>query len=343
MSIIEATGTIKYKDSNGNLTFFYPTTLKDNVSGMEEIDTHISSTSNPHNVTAAQIGAVSSIPVTATGDGTTYTATVDGITELTAGVNFVMIPDTSSTDQSVTLNVNGLGAKPLRRRVSAGSSVTASGYTNDWLAAGKPVRVMYDGLFWTVDIVQAHASDLMGSVPITKGGTGATDGSTGLANLLAAGNMVLSTYQYGDTLPDPGVPGRIFFKEDNSFENILQAVYPVGSIYISTVATSPASLFGGTWEQIKDVFLLAAGDTYTAGDTGGEATHTITTQEMPEHTHSYKAASKTPGNNLDGGFMISSEDLYSYTLSAAMNIAGHGQPMNIMPPYLTVYVWKRVA
>ena len=70
---------------------------------------------------------------------------------------------------------------------------------------------MYDGLFWIVDITQAHASDLMGSVPLTKGGTGATDGATGLANLLSAGNMVLSAYQYGDTLPEPGVAGRIFF------------------------------------------------------------------------------------------------------------------------------------
>lgn len=213
MAVVETSGIIKHKNSNGDMTFFYPVTLKDNVSGMEEIDAHISNANNPHSVTAAQIGAVSSVPVTATGDGTAYTATVDGITELAAGVNFTMIPDTESTSQSVTLNVNGLGAKLLRRRVSAGSSVTASGYNNDWLAAGKPVRVMYDGLFWTVDITQAHASDLMGSVPINKGGTGATDGSTGLANLLAAGDTVLSAYQYGTALPAAGTLGRVFFKK----------------------------------------------------------------------------------------------------------------------------------
>lgn len=49
-------------------------------------------------------------------------------------------------------------------------------------------------------------------VPIARGGTGATDGSTGLKNLLTSGAMILSSNQYGDTLPDPGVPGRIFFK-----------------------------------------------------------------------------------------------------------------------------------
>ena len=165
-------------------------------------------------MTAAQVGALSRSPVTATStDGATYTATVEGIDSLIAGVNFVMIPNTESTTKEPKLNVNNLGAKFLRRRVSAGSSVTSPGYANDWLAAGKPVRVMYDGLYWIVDIAQANASDLIGSVPITKGGTGATDGATGLANLLSSGMTILSAYQYGNELPNPGSAGRLFFKK----------------------------------------------------------------------------------------------------------------------------------
>ena len=57
---------------------------------------------------------------------------------------------------------------------------------------------------------------------------------------------------------------------------ILDKIHPVGSIYISENSTSPATLFGGTWERVKDRFLLAAGDTYSAGSTGGSATHTLT-------------------------------------------------------------------
>ena len=72
---------------------------------------------------------------------------------------------------------------------------------------------MYDGTFWTVDISQANASDLIGSVPIAKGGTGATDGATGLANLLSSGMTILSAYQYGNDLPNPGNAGRLFFKK----------------------------------------------------------------------------------------------------------------------------------
>ena len=205
---------IKYINSSGVSTEIDPVVLRENVSDIEEIINHLTDNTNPHNVTAAQIGAVSNAPVTATStDGAIYTATVEGIGSLTAGVNFVMIPNTESTAQEPRLNVNNLGAKFLRRRVSAGSSVTSPGYANGWLAAGKPVRVMYDGLYWIVDIAQAHASDLIGYVPITKGGTGATDGATGLANLLSSGMTILSAYQYGNDLPNPGNAGRLFFKK----------------------------------------------------------------------------------------------------------------------------------
>ena len=66
---------------------------------------------------------------------------------------------------------------------------------------------------------------------------------------------------------------------------VLDKVYPVGSIYISVNNTSPSTLFGGTWERIQEKFLLSAGNTHTAGTTGGEFTHTLTTAEMPVHNH----------------------------------------------------------
>ena len=142
------------------------------------------------------------------------------------------------------------------------------------------------------------------------------------------------------------------------------AAYPVGAIYISTVSTSPASLFGGTWEQLKDRFLLGAGDTYSAGSTGGEISHTLTINEMPVHYHSLghtgdhlsfsvtwgninasvevpsaTAVSHTPGQALTGGnplVVFQSEDFVTAN-------SGGGWAHNNMPPYLAVYMWKRVA
>lgn len=120
----------------------------------------------------------------------------------------------------------------------------------------------------------------------------------------------------------------------------LQSVYPVGAIYISTADTNPSTLFGfGTWEQIKDVFLLAAGDTYPAASSGGEATVTLTVNEMPKHTHGLKM-SKGAGNYYSPPWGDGVEEA---TPTSVVQSAGGGQAHNNMPPYLAVYMWRRTA
>ena len=114
----------------------------------------------------------SEVPVvTTTGDGAAYLATVPDIDTLTAGVSFVMIPHVVSTSTAPTLNVNGLGAKTIRRRLSAIATGVQSGYTASWLAVNIPYRVIYDGTFWIVEgNTKPSASDLYGAVPVDKGG-----------------------------------------------------------------------------------------------------------------------------------------------------------------------------
>ena len=98
-------------------------------------------------------------------------------------------------------------------------------------------------------------------------------------------------------------------------QTMLNAVYPVGSIYMSVNSTSPSSLFGGTWVQLKDRFLLGAGDTYSAGATGGAATHTLTAAEMPGHTHTVGAHSH--GLNSHTHTMAHTHGLNSHTHTMA--------------------------
>ena len=150
-------------------------------------------------------------------------------------------------------------------------------------------------------------------------------------------------------------------------------VYPVGAIYISVSATNPSTLFGGTWEALAaGRVLIGAGSEYTAGSTGGSASHSITISEMPSHnhggstgsvgaggshTHSDNNFTSRGGVNLKPGessFPHEESDYGSGRLntgsangmpahSHTIQSQGSGTAMSLMQPYLVVYMWKRTA
>lgn len=144
--------------------------------------------------------------------------------------------------------------------------------------------------------------------------------------------------------------------DDKLNEKMLKQ-YPVGSIYISENSTNPKEFIGGEWEQVKDRFLLSAGDKYTAGSAGGEEKHTLTVEEMPSHTHEshlwtfsgdygntgtyYGLTYRTDG--FGGGKIKKPNDDKNKEVPFYNLFSGGSQPHNNMPPYLTVYVWKRVS
>lgn len=124
----------------------------------------------------------------------------------------------------------------------------------------------------------------------------------------------------------------------------LKAAMPVGHIYISLSETNPNVLFGfGTWERIEDRFLLAAGKTYSAGSTGGAATHTLTVNELPSHTFKLTMASSSNTGTINTNQIAVGREGTTYSNSNAINSVGGGKAHNNMPPYTTVYVWKRTA
>lgn len=146
------------------------------------------------------------------------------------------------------------------------------------------------------------------------------------------------------------------FNEDKSKADILNAVYPVGAIYMSVNNANPSTLLGGTWERIQDKFLLAAGSSYGAGSTGGEATHKLSQNEMPSHYH-YEVVP----NGLNGEIPATVNYISNKINASGVNISmgagqsstqptggrsssvGGGAAHNNMPPYLAVYMWKRTA
>lgn len=206
----------------------------------------------------------------------------------------------------------------------------------------------------------------------------------------------------------------------SQLQDTASKLYPVGSVYISFNSADPSTLFGGTWQRLKDTFLLASGDAYAAGSTGGSATKTIGVTNMPPHnhtvnasgSHSHTATTSTAGNHshtrgsmsitgdfsgvgqkyagdnptVNGAFFVkntanepqqgvvvsnsgarddwfgfdasrswtgstSTAGSHTHTLTTATdgnhthttNSTGDGLPLNIMPPYQTVYMWRRTA
>ena len=170
--------------------------------------------------------------------------------------------------------------------------------------------------------------------------------------------------QSDDTAPDyiknkPTIPaevtidGAISTVSENPVQNkviyqaFLDMIYPVGSIYMSTQSTSPATFLGGTWTQIKDTFLLAAGDTYAAGATGGSAT-----AALPQHKHKYDNIYIEPATvqkNQSGEWVLvydtgaAGGELSAKQNGSTRNEGSGSDPISTMPPYKVVYAWERTA
>lgn len=226
---------------------------------------------------------------------------------------------------------------------------------------------------YAVDFTQNSNDKTYIGVFKPKGGDGYALVSGDTEN--SSNEKVIRNIGYGTGAPSGGSNGDMYVQYNTvSTHPFLDMVYPVGAIYLSTVNTNPGSLFGGTWEQIKDRFLLAAGDTYSAGDTGGAATMAHT--HPISHTH-YEGDLRTPigavssniftiayqSNSLSsrgpssvGQYTIWGADAGSgsrsynhhtrvYGTTGGVNTANSGaaSSTNNMPPYLTVYCWKRTA
>lgn len=161
--------------------------------------------------------------------------------------------------------------------------------------------------------------------------------------------------------------------------DILKKVYPVGSIYMSTVSTNPATLFGfGTWEAMPAGRVLLAqgksswGTTYNAGSTGGEATHQLTVGELPTHNHNastnnvnqngnigwlqagkdysfsgvFATSSKKQGANVGNGESTGVWNCIfdsTHSHNVTINNTGSNQSHNNLQPYISIYIWKRTA
>lgn len=136
------------------------------------------------------------------------------------------------------------------------------------------------------------------------------------------------------------------------YQQVLAAVverdHPVGSLYISENATSPAELYGGTWERIEGRFIMGASDTYPAGSTGGSTEKTLKVSQLPSHNHRInmmcwggEGLTETPNN--DGHYWVFGNDTSAEISGSYIGNTGNGEAVNVLNPYYSAYIWRRVA
>lgn len=122
---------------------------------------------------------------------------------------------------------------------------------------------------------------------------------------------------------------------------LIDMLYPVGKLWQSAVDVSPQLTLGGTWVKRRGFVIYAEDDTHPAGSTGGEEKHTLTTAEMPSHSHQQYV---TTGSGTDAPRSDYNEDgSFGKYPQVATGSAGGGASHNNMMPYRCYYVWERTA
>lgn len=209
----------------------------------------------------------------------------------------VQKPSNPTTESAITINSSGtISTKPLASITGKTEVAISSIRPND--GSSEVLWINPDGNSKKADTaLQSHQTITTGSTngTISVGGTdvsvkglgslayksSVTKSDVGLSSVINAGQDSTPTANSSNYVTSGGVKSYV-----DTATSILRA-YPVGAIYISYNSTDPGDLFGGSWTQLENRFLLGAGTTYAARSMGGEATHTLTTSEIPDHWHGY--------------------------------------------------------
>lgn len=166
-----------------------------------------------HTHTAESIGLLPVIDG-ASEDGVAYTATVPWIAALEVGARFTMVPSVQSTNIGPTLDVNGLGANGIRCLTGYNSAGVTTAAFAGWLSPGKPVELMYNGMFWcALNVQRTSAAAIMGTVKVEQGGTGADNAADARENLnvyskeeAAALPPAAHSHSYNELTDRPSIP-----------------------------------------------------------------------------------------------------------------------------------------
>jgi len=260
--------------------------------------------------------------------------------------------EVSNTNFRMKIGIDGIYQVYKNFGFSPGSSVVLTGIE-------VAMSAKWDGSTTSIDLVEAKIHYGTSTTPVQAGSVAfVTDGGQDGTGAIAAYN------------------GSNWFTA-GSDSLVIQTIYPVGAIYLSTLSTNPNTLLGfGTWVAFAaGQTLIGVGtsdQSFAAGATGGESNHTLSSGEMPSHTHTQSSHTHTDSGHvhgpLTGGTAYAMTDnsvttasgsswfkpstSSTTTGSASANISsttatnnntGGGGSHNNLQPYIVVYMWQRTA
>lgn len=265
----------------------------------------------------------------------------------TAQLNAVNSGVTSATVSQVATNTSNISSLQTGKqdKLTAGTNITIDPNTNTISATGGASITVDSALSTTSEnpVQNKVITEAINTAQNTADGAVAknTEQDTAIANAQSTAENALNVANGAVKTAD-----------------LLNKVYPVGAIYMSENNVSPASFLGGGWVQIKDLFLLACGDKHAVREMGGEESHTLTIQEMPKHGHKTWSSKSGYSGNTIGPAQGSSQGIgttehkstytngyweHGGTKRLVIGREGGSLPHNNMPPYLAVYIWKRIG
>ena len=350
-----------------------------------DLTSHTGNKSNPHGVTLSQLGVTATATELNYCDGVTSniqtqlnnTVKLSGNQTISGNKTFEGVVRFSDPDVSIEPAIYTDSYNALK--ISVGGNLC---WINPDGHFGSSVdgRLIGENTLSTYGVTgvkgNAESSYRKGEVNITPANIGAaasshthsasnitagTLGGSVVANTTAVGTLTTKqvrniTISTADPTSSDGGNGDVWIKYGNTQSN---CPFPVGGVYISIASTNPSSIWAGTtWEQFAKGRTLVGLDTSdsnfnTAGQTAGEKTHTLTTNEIPAHGHGMAHTHSYTGPNT-GSWKVGTSKAHTWCTSAGgktsgraskstTDNAGGGAAHNNLQPYIVVYMWKRVS